>query len=354
MNNQYGSYQQGHNGRGEASEYYSQSSQQGYPPQQGYDQQQFNEPGQFAPQQQNWDSQHQGYGHPNYNQYGSPNQSSYEQREGFENSEGERGLTGGLIGGAAGAVGGHKMGGVTGHSKTSTVFGAVAGAFAGHKMQDGIEDWRDDRKEKKEEELRKEEEERRRREEERRKHDHTDSHDKNGRRRSGHYAGGFSGSSRDIRLDAHGDYNLHASCMRVDGSYQSSTISLSRLLENDNGSFHWSGGQNEYRSSTVTVQQGDTLRTIAARHNCDFHEIARQNNINNPDMIYPGQTLHLPGGGGSSGGNGHFGDTARNARLVDGGQSLEAELRRSNGDWVQSSINLDERIGNRNGCLEFV
>jgi nucleoid-associated protein YgaU len=45
----------------------------------------------------------------------------------------------------------------------------------------------------------------------------------------------------------------------------------------------------------VTVQQGDTLRSIAARfEGVSFEEIARHNNIQNPDLIYPGQVLNVP------------------------------------------------------------
>lgn len=136
----------------------------------------------------------------------------------------------------------------------------------------------------------------------------------------------------------------------MDSSYQPSTINLNRILENDGGSFYWSRGTGG-GSTTVTVQQGDTLRAIAARHNCDFRDIARQNGIQNEDMIYPGQVLNVPGGG--SGGAANFRVLARDVCLADGGQRLEGELHRD-GRWVQSSVNLGERIRNRDGCLEFV
>jgi LysM repeat protein len=150
---------------------------------------------------------------------------------------------------------------------------------------------------------------------------------------------------------------LHASCRRLDGSYQHSSISLNQLIENDNGSFRWasSGRRDNSGPASVTVQPGDTLRGIAARFGCSFEDIARQNGIQNPDMIYPGQVLQVPnsGGGGSGGSVGNFGASARDVRLVDGGQSLEGELLRD-GRWVGSSIVLDERIGNDNGTLTFV
>ncbi|KAF4999366.1 hypothetical protein FGRMN_2507 [Fusarium graminum] len=308
-------------------------------------------------------------------------QGSQGQFDGGDGQDGERGLTGALAGGAAGAFGGHKIGGATGHSKSSTIIGALAGAFGGHKIQDAAEDWKDGRDEKKEEEKRREEEEKRRREEDekrrydRRDDDRRDSHRRrrsssrssrssrsssrssrksnrhHGGQRSGHFAGHFTASSRDIRLDAHGDYVLHASCRREDGDYQHTSISLNKILENDRGSFRWSAGGDHGASSSVTVQQGDTLRGIAARFNCTFEEIARHNNISNPDLIYPGQTLQVPGGGRHGGGG--FASSARDVRLVDGGQRLEGDLSRD-GDWVTSSIVLDERIRNFNGTLELV
>jgi nucleoid-associated protein YgaU len=345
---QQGRHQQGH---GEAQSYYSESQQSQQP--------------QYPP---SGPGQHQ-QGSP----YGSGPRDQFNEGDG---QDGERGFMGAVAGGAAGAFGGHKIGGATGHSKSSTLIGALAGAFSGHKLQDAAEDWKDDRDEKKEEEKRKEEEEKRRKEEKKRREEeeknrrdddrHSSHHRRrsssrrrrsrsssrgSNRRRSGHYAGNFTASSRDIRLDAHGEYVLHASCKRENGDYQHTSISLNKLLENDRGSFRWSAGGHHGGSSQVTVQHGDTLRSIAARFNTSFEEIARQNNISNPDLIYPGQTLQVPGGGSQGGGG--FGNSARNVRLVDGGQRLEGELSRD-GDWVLSSIILDERIKNFNGTLELV
>jgi nucleoid-associated protein YgaU len=269
------------------------------------------------------------------------------------------------------------------------VLGAVVGAIAGHKVQDGVSDWKDNRDEEKEKKKREEEEEkerkkreeddrrrreeddkRRREEDERRRregqeqqqqHHHSapSHHDQPRSAPSGvNYSGNFSGSSRDVRLDAHGEYMLHASCRRLDGSYQSSSISLNQLLENDGGSFRWassSGRRDNNQQRSVTVQPGDTLRGIAAQVGCSFDEIARHNGVQNPDLIYPGQVLQGPGGGhgGGGGGGGNFGASARDVRLVDGGRRLEGELLRD-GRWSGSSVVLDERIGNDNGTLRFV
>jgi LysM repeat protein len=273
----------------------------------------------------------------------SENQGYQNQYGGAGDPEGDRGIMGGLAGGAAGAFGGHALGGKAGHGTSGTIVGALAGAFAGHKTQDAAEDWKHKHDDKKEE---------KKHEQQQQQYDthHSDNkHDEHHNR--GDFGGNFTSSSQDIRLDAHGDYNLHAQCRRADGSYQSSTISLNQIIENDGGSFRWSSGSGN-GASTYTVQQGDTLRAIAGRFShCSYEELARHNNISNPDMIYPGQNLQVPGGGSRGGGN--FGASARNIRLEDGGQSLKGELERD-GQWHQRSLNLDERIGNRGGCLEFV
>lgn len=324
-----GGYQQ--NRPGEASQYYG---QQPYSDEQRY--------GQEPPQYQQYPST---ASHSSNSGRNSHNQGYQNQYNGEGDPEGERGIMGGLAGGAAGAYGGHALGGRAGHSTSGMIVGALAGAFAGHKTQDAVSDWKDEHDEKK----KREEEEKHHHQQQPPPH-HESHHGQDERPRGGNFAGNFTASSNDIRLDAHGDFNLHAQCRRPDGSYQSSTIPLNKYLENDNGSFHWSS-QHCGGPSTVTVQQGDTLRAIAARHNCGFEQIAQHNGIQNADMIYPGQVLQVPGGG--SGGGGNFGASARNMRLVDGGQTLVGELQRD-GRWVEASVVLDERIGNVNGCLEFV
>ena len=43
-----------------------------------------------------------------------------------------------------------------------------------------------------------------------------------------------------------------------------------------------------------TVKPGDTLSGIAAHYGVNYMDIARANNIANPDLIYPGQTFVIP------------------------------------------------------------
>lgn len=48
-------------------------------------------------------------------------------------------------------------------------------------------------------------------------------------------------------------------------------------------------------SLDYTVKSGDTLGRIALDHGVSVAEIAAANGISNPDLIYPGQTLKIPG-----------------------------------------------------------
>lgn len=50
------------------------------------------------------------------------------------------------------------------------------------------------------------------------------------------------------------------------------------------------------RGDSYTVSRGDTLYGIAFRHNLDYRDLARWNNIRPPYTIYPGQELRLAGG----------------------------------------------------------
>ncbi|OPZ75313.1 MAG: putative L,D-transpeptidase YkuD [Firmicutes bacterium ADurb.Bin456] len=44
-----------------------------------------------------------------------------------------------------------------------------------------------------------------------------------------------------------------------------------------------------------TVQPGESLWQIARKYNLDLQEIIRANQLANPDVIYPGQTILIPG-----------------------------------------------------------
>ena len=48
-----------------------------------------------------------------------------------------------------------------------------------------------------------------------------------------------------------------------------------------------------YEARVHVVQPGETLHTIAWRHNLDHQDLARWNRLSNPDLIYAGQRLRL-------------------------------------------------------------
>ncbi len=45
---------------------------------------------------------------------------------------------------------------------------------------------------------------------------------------------------------------------------------------------------------TYTVKTGDTLGSICARQGVSYQEITRLNQIENPDLIFPGQVFQIP------------------------------------------------------------
>jgi len=220
----YGQQQQ----RGEAAEFYNQGGNN------GYGQQQYGGPGQEPPQYQQYPST---AGHSSNSGRNSQNQGYQNQYGGEGNPEGDRGIMGGLAGGAAGAFGGHKLGGQAGHGAAGTIIGAIGGAFAGHKAQDAASDWKHEHDDKKKWEKEQEEQKKHNQQQQQHHGGPPPQHNSNDARERGDFGGNFTASSRDVRLDAHGDFNLHAQCARTDGSYSSSTISLNKYIENDNGSF---------------------------------------------------------------------------------------------------------------------
>lgn len=97
----------------------------------------------------------------------------------------------------------------------------------------------------------------------------------------------FSKSAQNTHLKGS---HLHATCRRVDGSWNETKIDLDRHIGNDNGVLVW-GGENFLSScQNVTIQ------------------------------------------------NGH---------------KLKCEARRINGTWNHTEINLDDKLGNNNGDLTF-
>jgi GH25 family lysozyme M1 (1,4-beta-N-acetylmuramidase) len=76
--------------------------------------------------------------------------------------------------------------------------------------------------------------------------------------------------------------------------------------------------------TTYTVQPGDTLSAIAQRHGTTWQELARINNLANPDRIFPGQVLALTGAAPPQAGRFH---------TVQRGDTLSAIAQRNGTTW---------------------
>ena len=142
----------------------------------------------------------------------------------YPDAQQDRGFLGAFTGGAAGLVGGHKMG----HS----VLGAIGGGIAGSKLEDA---YKKHEKEKKAEQY-----------------------------ASNHVpatsmGGNFHASSRDVRLEGH--CTLVADCAHPNGHHHQSRLDLNDCFTNTNGRLHWARGGNFAASSRDIrlVEHGNVL-----------------------------------------------------------------------------------------------
>lgn len=116
------------------------------------------------------------------------------------------------------------------------------------------------------------------------------------------------------------------------------------------------GGGEAGRS--YTVQRGDTLSGIAARFGVDYRDVARDNAIANPNLILPGQTLRIGGvqapaaqGAGAVDGAAGTGGV-RNAATV-----AEQYLGRNASDLKRDGLDqlpMDPNVPNNVCCANFV
>lgn len=68
-------------------------------------------------------------------------------------------------------------------------------------------------------------------------------------------------------------------------------------------------------AASYTVQKGDTLWTISKKHNVSFQDLLNANQqIKNPDLIYPNQKINIPQGS----------STSTNTPSADSGQTSQA------------------------------
>lgn len=101
--------------------------------------------------------------------------------------------------------------------------------------------------------------------------------------------------------------------LRIPGTTAEATPEPSTGTEEPSGG---TGGPTNQELQTYTVARGDTLSSIARQFGTSFTAIAQENGLANPNLIFVGQVLRIPGTTGgtppSSGGDTSGGDTNTN------------------------------------------
>ncbi len=126
------------------------------------------------------------------------------------------------------------------------------------------------------------------------------------------------------------------------------------------------GGSDAAAGGTHTVRSGDTLSAIAAANGVSLSSLIQANpQISNPNLIYPGQTINIPGGGNGGGRvDGPGGATgpapvegADGARPTGGNPAAIAEryLGWNAGDLkVSGELPMESWVPNNVNCANFV
>lgn len=114
--------------------------------------------------------------------------------------------------------------------------------------------------------------------------------------------------------------HLHIELTRQAG--RSMTLTTFRSLLAGGGDRGSRGHDGHARPGTHTVAPGENLSGIARQHGTTVDELARINNIANPDVIHAGQVLQLPGGAGGD-----------RTYTVKGGDTLSKIGERLGVDW---------------------
>ncbi len=109
--------------------------------------------------------------------------------------------------------------------------------------------------------------------------------------------------------------------------------------------------------ATYTVQPGDTLSGIANKNGTTATALARENNLSNPDRIYVGQQLLIPGAATSAGA------ASSSTHTVKSGESLSTiaakygmtteELARANGITNTNVIYIGTRLSLSGETIDF-
>ena len=103
------------------------------------------------------------------------------------------------------------------------------------------------------------------------------------------------------------------------------------------------------QAGSYTVKSGDTLSGIAAAYGVSLQSLIDANpQISNPNLIYPGQNINIPGGGSASGTTGGgTASTASSSYTVKSGDTLSG-IAAAYGVSLQSLIDANPQISNPN------
>ena len=92
--------------------------------------------------------------------------------------------------------------------------------------------------------------------------------------------------------------------------------------------------------TTYTVQAGDTLSGIASKYGTTYQELARINNIANPNVIYPGQVIKING------------ETVEKTYTVKSGDTLSGIANKYGTTWQNIYNNNRDIIGSNPNLIK--
>lgn len=84
----------------------------------------------------------------------------------------------------------------------------------------------------------------------------------------------------------------------------------------------------DYQGGVHVVQRGENLSSIAQRYGVSMAALAQANGISNPNLVYTGQRLVIPGAGGANSGGGGGAAASGGIHIVGAGENLSSIAQR--------------------------
>ena len=151
----------------------------------------------------------------------------------------------------------------------------------------------------------------------------------------------FSQTARNAYLDSK---FLKAYCRDREGTYQRSKINLNSYIANHDGKLEWAAGGNFAASCRdLKLDGSNTLKATCKKSN--GHEVTSSINLDECITNIDGHLMFQrdrPGG---------FSATSKDIGID--GSRLSAKCKALDGSYKESSFDLNEYIGNIDGCLEW-